>query len=235
MTNTTALARKFRVDVTSDLALSAGWLELIGIYDLKPSVDPNMVETSAYDTDGWDSFEITGNAWSLTSSFWRRKSAGVYPPAQELIRGCVGQYGDAARVGLRWYERDGGPECFQGVGIVKWERANTGVKDADAANATFTGDGVLVPIANPGVAASAPIITQVTPSGAAAGEQVSIYGAGFNAATSVKFGATAATTYSVVSDNLIVAVVPAGSAGSAAVTVTNSVGTSAGFPYTRGA
>src|SRR5574337_1021707 len=95
MTNTTALARKFRVDVTSDLTLSAGWLELIGIYDLKPSVDPNMVETSAYDTDGWDSFEITGNAWSLTSSFWRRKSAGVYPAAQELLRGCVGQDGDA--------------------------------------------------------------------------------------------------------------------------------------------
>lgn len=235
MSNTSALARKFRVDVTSDLTLAGGWSELIGIYDLKPSVDPNLVDTSAYDTNGWDSFEITGNAWSLTSSFWRRLSAGVYPASQELVRGCIGQFGDAARRGVRWYERDGGPECFEGVGIVKWERAQTGVKDVDAATATFTGDGILTPIANPGSAALAPVITNAVPSGAAAGAQVTIYGAYFTGASAVKFGATSATPYTVVSDGVIVAVMPAGTAGAAAITVTNAAGTSDAFAYTRGA
>ena len=236
--NTTALARKFRVDVTSDLTLAGGWVEVKGIYSLKPAVNPNLVDTSAYDTNGWDSFEITGNAWSLASSFWRRTTTGVYDPAQELLRARQAQFGDAARVGVRWYDKNGGPEAFQGVAIVGWERANDGVKDADAAQVSLTGDGILTPISNPGVAAAAPVVLAASPSGVAAGGQVQITGSGFTgtvASTGVKFGATAATSWVVVSDNLLVAIMPTGTAGSAAITVTNAVGTSAAFAYTRGA
>ena len=236
--NTTALARKFRVDVTSDLTLASGWVENKGIYSLKPSVNPNLVDTSAYDTNGWDSFEITGNAWSLAVSFWRRTSTGVYDPGQELVRARQGQSGDAARVGVRWYDKNGGPEAFEGVAIVGWERANDGVKDADAAQVTLTGDGILTPISNPGVAAAAPVVLAATPSAVAQGGQVQITGTGFTgtvSSTGVKFGATAATSWIVVSDNLIVAIMPAGSAGSAAITVTNAVGVSNSLAYTRGA
>lgn len=235
--NTTALARKFRVDVTSDLTLAGGWVEVKGIYSLKPSVNPNLVDTSAYDTNGWDSFEITGNAWSLAESFWRRTTTGVYDPGQELIRARQGQFGDSARVGVRWYDKNGGPEAFQGVAIIGWDRANDGVKDADAAQVTLTGDGILSTITNPGVAAAAPVILAASPSGVAAGGQVQITGAGFTGTittTGVKFAAVNATSWIVVSDNLIVAVMPAGSAGSAPITVTNAVGASTAFPYTRG-
>jgi hypothetical protein len=51
----------------------------------------------------------------------------------------------------------------------------------------------------------------------------------------VKFGATNATSWLVVSDSLIVAVMPAGTAGAANITVTNSAGTSPAFTYVRGA
>ena len=78
----TALARKFRVDVTADLTLAGGWLQLNGIYTLKPSVDPKMIDTSAYDTNGWDSNEVISNGWAVTAGFWRRTVAGVYDPAQ---------------------------------------------------------------------------------------------------------------------------------------------------------
>ena len=238
MSNTTALARKFRVEVTSDLTLAGGWVELKGIYALKPSADPNTTDTSAYDTDGWSSFEITGNEWGVTASFWRRTNAGTYDAGQELVRARVGQFGDSARVGVRWFDKNGGPEAYQGVAIVKWERANDGVKDADAATVTLMGDGARTTITNPGTAATAPVITAATPSGVAAGGQVQIAGSGFTgtvATTGVKFGATNASSWVVVSDSVIVAVMPAGTAGSAAIVVTNAAGASAAFPYTRGA
>lgn len=231
---TTALARKFRVDLTSDLTLSGGWVELKGISAFKPTVDSNTVETSAYDTDGWDSFEITGLAWGATATVFRRTLAGVYDPGQELARAAVGQFGDGARVGLRFYDKNGGPEAYQGVAVVKWERAQDGVKDVDAATITFMGDGARATITNPGVGAAVPTLLSALPSGAATGAQVTVKGSGFTGTTTVKFGATNATSFAVVSDSALVAVVPAGSAGSAAVTVTNGVGNSTALPYTRG-
>lgn len=83
-----------------------------------------------------------------------------------------------------------------------------------------------------------PVITSVLPTAAAVGTSVAIEGSrftGVTGGTSVKFGAVNATSYTVVHDNLITAVLPAGSAGSAPVIVTNPSGASAAFAYTRGA
>jgi hypothetical protein len=234
----TALARKFRIDVSTDLTLAGGWVQVNGIYNFKPTVKPTTIDTSAYDTNGWDSNEVISNGWSVTANYWRRNPSGVYDPGQELIRARVGQTGDAARIGIRWYDKNGGPEASQGVSIVEWDRATDGVKDADAASNTLTGDGVLTVITNPGVAAVAPLVLSALPTAIAVGGQVTITGTGFTgtvATTGVKFGATNATTWSVVSDSVIVAVMPAGSAGSANVTVTNAVGVSNSYAYTRGA
>lgn len=85
-------------------------------------------------------------------------------------------------------------------------------------------------------AAAVATILAATPSGAGAGALVTIAGsrfAGTSGAAGVKFGAVNATSYTVVSDSTIVAVVPAGSAGSAPIIVTNGAGASTAFPYTR--
>jgi hypothetical protein len=224
------------VDVTADLTLAAGWLQLNGIYGLKPDVTPKTIDTSAYDTNGWDSNEVISNGFAVSTDFWRRTAAGVYDPGQELLRARVGQSGDNARVGVRWYDKNGGPEAYQGVALVKWSRAKDGVADGDAATVVMTGDGLLFPITNPGTAATVPVILSALPSGVAAAGVVTITGAGFTgtvATTGVKFGATSATTWSVVSDSVIVAVMPTGSAGAANVTVTNAVGVSTAYAYTR--
>jgi len=234
MSNTSALARRFRVDVTSDLSLAGGWTELKGIYTLKPTVDANTVDTSAYDTNGWDSFEITSNSWGLTASVWRRTTSGLFDAGQEIVRACVGTFGDSARVGVRFYDKNGGAEAYQGVAIVKWERANDGVKDVDAATITLMGDGERITITNPGTAASAPVASAATPSGAAAGELVRVSGSNFTGATTVKFGGVSAPDFDVVSDGVLVAVMPAGTAGSAVVVVTNATGSSNSLAYTRG-
>ncbi len=89
-----------------------------------------------------------------------------------------------------------------------------------------------------GLSQSIPTVTAATPSAVAATGIVQIIGTGFLGVTGgagVKFGVTNATSYLVIDDSHINAVMPAGSAGSAAITVTTSGGTSSPFAYTRGA
>ncbi|MER5970587.1 IPT/TIG domain-containing protein [Streptomyces sp. NPDC002055] len=82
------------------------------------------------------------------------------------------------------------------------------------------------------LAAAPPIVFAVLlPTGpASGGNLVTIVGSGFTGATAVKFGANPATSFTVVSDNVITAVAPPGS-GTVQVTVTTANGTSNGFPY----
>jgi hypothetical protein len=76
-----------------------------------------------------------------------------------------------------------------------------------------------------------PIITQITPEGETVGEQVIIAGSRFTGATAVKFAAVDATDFTVVSDQTIVAIIPAGT-GAKNVTVITPDGTSNAVSYT---
>ncbi|GAA1919213.1 hypothetical protein GCM10009716_29990 [Streptomyces sodiiphilus] len=65
----------------------------------------------------------------------------------------------------------------------------------------------------------------------AGGETITLTGTGLSSATNVAFGATNATP-TVVSDNQLTVVAPAGTAGSVAITVTTAGGTTNGLSYT---
>jgi hypothetical protein len=231
----TALARRFKVDVSAD---GTTWIPLKGINDLNPSISPTNQSADDYDSNGWASFEKTMQTWTLVAKALRKTTAGVFDAGQELVRAAQVQWADAARVYVRWYDRNGAPEAWSGTALVGWVPSKTGVADLDEVTITLSGDGVLTAISNPYAAAAVPVVTAATPSGVAAAGQVQIKGSGFTgtiATTGVKFGATNATSWVVVSDQLIVAVMPTGSAGAANITVTNAAGTSAAFSYTRGA
>ncbi|MCC2033067.1 phage tail tube protein [Microbacterium allomyrinae] len=234
---TTALARRFKVDL-STIAAPTTWVNLKGINDLNPAISPSLVAADDYDSNGFSSFEKTMQGWVTTAKCRRATNAGVFDPGQELARSAQLQFGDLARLNARWYDRNGAPEAYQGVAIVGYSASKTGVADLDEVTITLTGDGILAPIANPFAAAAVPVILGATPTAIAQGGIVNITGTGFGGVTgaaSVKFGATNATSYLVVSDNTIVAVMPAGSAGAANITVINGAGTSTAFSYTRGA
>ncbi|WP_330228880.1 IPT/TIG domain-containing protein [Nocardia sp. NBC_00508] len=81
---------------------------------------------------------------------------------------------------------------------------------------------------------AAPTLASVAPSSGplAGGNTVTLIGTGFTGASAVSFGATPATSFTVISGTQISAVVPARAAGSAAVTVTTVGGTSNGVLYT---
>lgn len=229
-----ALARRYRIDVSAD---GTSWLQLKGVTDFSPQVNPEVKDSSTYDSNGWGSSEITLNSWQVTATVLRQTNSGVYDPGQELVRARQSQFGDNARVYVRWYDNSGAPEAFTGRGIVTWNRAQTGVTDLDAATLTITGDGALTSITNPYSPTAAPVVTAATPSGIATGGQVTITGQNFTGtlvSAGVKFGGVSSAQYTVLGDATIVAVMPAGSAGSAAVTVINATGTSNALPYTRG-
>lgn len=77
-----------------------------------------------------------------------------------------------------------------------------------------------------------PVITNVNPNSGptTGGNVVTITGLNFLGATTVKFGATSALSFIVLSDTMIIAVVPAGVPGTVDVTVTTPIGTSAFTP-----
>ena len=230
------LARGYRIEVSADGATN--WLRVGGLNDLNPNISPNKVDSSNYESDGWAASEITMQNWSVALKANRQADGGVEDAGIALLRSCVGKFGDAARVYTRWYRTDGLDEAWQGRAIVELTPSKTGVADLNELSITLSGDGVLTPIANPYAPASAPSISSATPSGASVGQQVTIKGTGFTgtvATTGVKFGATNATSWVVVSDQVIVAVVPTGTAGAANIVVTNATGPSTAVAYTRGA
>jgi hypothetical protein len=235
----TTLARKFRVDVTSDLTLASGFLQVNGISDFQPNITPALQDTSAYDTTGWNTKEVTMNDWNATATFFRRVVGGVYDPGQELIRASLGQFGTAARVGIRWYDRNGGPEAYSGVTIASWKRGASATSNVESASVTFEGTDIPLNlnITNPAAGAVVPTITSATPSAQSVGKILTIVGANFTGTTAITIGgvAVSAGNYIVQSDAMITAVMPAGTAGSAPIIVTNVAGPSASFAYTRGA
>lgn len=234
-TDVRRLARSTQVDISTD---NTTWLKLPGSTDTAPQFTPNKQDATDYDSGGATSSEITTTSWSVVVKYNKLMSSGVPDPVQETIRACMNQYGDAARLYVRWYDTDGGSEAYTGRAIVELQRSKTAVADIAEITVTLTGDGAATAIANPYAAAVAPVITSVTPSGAGTGAQVQITGQHFTgvvASTGVKFGGTAATSFLFVSDSVIVAVLPTGSAGATTVVVTNATGPSNSFSYTRAA
>ena len=78
---------------------------------------------------------------------------------------------------------------------------------------------------------SDPTISSFTPTTAGTGATVQIFGRGFEGATAVTFGGTGATSFLVISDTEIQAVVAAGTTGSVVVTTPDGTATKTGFTH----
>ncbi len=234
---------EYGVDINLGTPASPNWQPIRRISAVSPSVKPITSDAQTYDDFGAPNDQKTSESWDLKFSVLvNRLGSGLYTPEVEALKAYTepDAIGSLSIAHVRWYDKPAAGtanpgEAYEGFAYVSLERANTGNADTGTWTITLTGQGKRTKVANSftGWGAVAPTVVSATPSGAAAGALVTISGSGFLTATSVKFAAVSATVFSIVGGSTIVAVVPAGAAGSAPVTVVNPTGTSNALPYVR--
>lgn len=169
-----------------------------------------------------------------------RKDDGTFiDNLQELLE-AGRSLGPDNRRRFRIYDALGADEAIDGVFNVSYP-ARSGVGWDEAAYKTITltqySDVEFIP--NPVLVGRVPLLTSVLPTGKGAGATVYIEGSNLarvveSTASNVQFGGVNATSFKVISDTLIIAVIPAGAAGTVDVSVHNPDGTST-IPYVRSA
>lgn len=227
----TGLARRFAVEIDMATPAPAVWTPLPGIEELKPTWEQRRDKDESYDDAGAERETVTGSSWKLELKLIHRAGPdGVtFNAVQEYLRGKA-QAEDtlSGEVHARWFDRSGVGEAWDGRALVTWqpEGGNGGARDI--VTMVLSGQGKRIPITNPN-SSPLPVVFGLAPTGGptAGGTLVEIRGRKFTGATAVTFGGTAATSFRVVSDILIVATAPAKAAGANDVLVTTPGGVSA--------
>ncbi|MFD7994550.1 phage tail tube protein [Streptomyces mexicanus] len=147
----TALARRYRVDVDLGTDGTPSWSWLPGISDFAPKIDPTQQDSTTYDDDGWADQTVTQLAWSAELTMLHRchPTTKAFNAAQEALRLAAQAFGEDARVHVRWYDKEGRAEAYEGYALVTWERDGTATDDLDSVKVTLTGKGRLTSITNP--------------------------------------------------------------------------------------
>lgn len=231
--STPALAPVLQVDLGRGSVIGTGsWVTVFGQQSIKPNQTTGKTDNSDADTGRWTSQAVTTLGRVIECNF-ERKTYGVgYDPGQEELR-ALAAADPPLLCHYRMFNRYGlADPSEEGFAVVEWAPTGGGQADTAKTAVTLTVQGKPTTISNPVAAASVPTAYQVTPNtSVATGAQVIIRGSGFTSAKAfgaagVKFGSTNATAFEAPSDNVIVAVVPATSAGSQPVTVVNATGAS---------
>jgi len=150
-TPTTALARRWKMDVNLGTESVKDWQPMIAITEFQPTFPPNIEDSSTYDTDGWMENTKTGQSWEVAMTFNRKinEDSLVYNDVHEALRQAAFATGAASEVEVRLYDRNGLPEAYSGKALVEWEDQGGEYTALGQVSATLTGTGPLAMIDNP--------------------------------------------------------------------------------------
>ena len=145
------LAREWRLEINMGTDEAPDWQLCPGVREFTFTSEPNFEDSSDYDTDGWAGNTKTAQAWEVNTTIVRKKSetSKVYNPVHEAIRLAHFEYGDANKVHLRFMNRNGLPEAYEGKALPNWAPSGGEYSALGEVEITFTGDGALTPIDNP--------------------------------------------------------------------------------------
>jgi IPT/TIG domain len=239
-TRVTALARRYRIDIDTATFPAVAYTQLFGVEDAKLIEERRTEEDEMYDDEGAMREAVTGYNWRLEIKL--AYSTNLAGSALDTVHAFLRTKFKATRIasaqasefGIRWYDRDGldSGDAHEGRVYVKSWSLGAG-KGRDMVDIVLQGQGALADITNP-AGSLTPTVTGLTPATGddAGGNLVDIFGqhfkpGGVDDISAVVFGANAATDWTTVSDSHIVAIAPAGSAGTVAVRVTTDAGQSA--------
>lgn len=236
MAQETALQRRYRLDLNTGTASVPVWSQVIGVIEFKPNVAPTDQDDFDYDSDGWKGVTRTMRAWSLEIKLSRKQDDGTFVlnTVHEALRAASNAMGAASVVHIRWYDRNGNDEAYEGHAVVTWAPDGGDAEQLDRATVTFAPSATspaLEAITNPLNTTPVPVISSLSPAtGTAltAGELVTITGAYFTGATDVEFGVgNSATDFEVISDSTIACTTPSVAASTVDVVVTTPNGVNA--------
>lgn len=232
---------EYGLDINLGTYASPTWQPVRRMSGFAPTFPKTTTDVASYDDLGAPNEDVTGRGFTAAFNVQvnRLVSSGMYLPEIEALIAAGRTKGDAAVLDIRFYHKPevGTPnpdDAGRAFVTVELSRNNTGNSETEILGVTLTGKGEYSPIANPfaGWTALAPVITDVDPDSAAAGELMTITGTSLLGATAVKFGTTNAE-FEVFNGSTIVAVMPTGTAGPVNLTVVTPVGTSAAVSVTR--
>lgn len=239
-TRVTELARTHRLDIDTATYPAINYQQLMGVEEAKLLEELRTEDDEVYDDTGAMREEVTGYNWRVEAKIaWSTNLAGTAIDAVQAFlrtqfKALRTSAAGNAEFGIRWYHRDGlddGNSHEGRVYVKSW--APSGGKGRETIDIVLQGQGQITDITNP-AGSLIPTVTSIAPTtGSTAGDDqvVNIYGQHFKpngtaSVTAVGFGANPATDYTVVSDSHIVAIPPAGLAGTVQVQVTTTAGTS---------
>jgi hypothetical protein len=148
----TALARRWRLEIDMSATKDGSdWQMVPGITEFSPSAEPNIEDSSSYDSEGWAENTKTGQSWELGVTINRKinDTVKVYHPTHEAFRLASFASGSASEVHIRYYDRNGLPEAYEGTALVTWAPSGGEYTALDQVEMTLTGTGPLLPITNP--------------------------------------------------------------------------------------
>ncbi|MFG2900980.1 phage tail tube protein [Streptomyces zaomyceticus] len=151
-TPVTALARRWRLEIDMSAAKDGSdWQMVPGVTEFTPAAEPNIEDSSSYDSDGWAENTKTGQSWELGVTINRKINdlTKVYHPTHEALRLASFAFGSASEVHVRYFDRNGMPEAYEGTSLVTWAPSGGEYTALDQVEMTLTGHGALVPITNP--------------------------------------------------------------------------------------
>lgn len=150
-TTTTALARRWRVEINMGTDEVPDWQMMPGIAEFQPAAEPNIEDSTTYDTDGWMENTKTGQSWELSITINRKINdvQRMYHQTHEALRLAAFAYGSASEVHIRYMDRNGLPEAYEGKALVTWAPSGGEYTALDQVEVTLTGTGPLDMIDNP--------------------------------------------------------------------------------------
>ena len=128
--------------------------------------------------------------------------------------------------------------AIEGTFTVEVAPLKTGYADSGGYKFTLTGDGVIRDIASPIGGSGVPIIASVLPLNQGAGSNIYVRGSNVSAITAATVGGVTVPLVGGISQipgetNIVVLELPAGTAGSAPIVLTNAAGAGVAYPYVR--
>lgn len=146
------LARETAVDVAviPEDGGTIEWVPVNGLNSFNPGLEETFQDTTEFANDGAGSQDKTGYTWAPVLGLIQKQTGDFeMDPGQQILFDCQTKIGPGSKVFYRQYERDGGPENYEGVVSPQWAPAEGDPSAVRNVSVTFHGDGPRYKIDNP--------------------------------------------------------------------------------------